>query len=175
MDDLADNGSVSVSGRLLADAPMRASDADRHATVLILQDAMARGLLTADEGSDRMATAFAAVHVRDLSPLTADLPADAARRGGPPGWRVLLMMLFEQFSSLFRDNRTGRYKPAADRGCGAVGGPPAGTAAGHVRRRRHRRRAGHREAPVVSVTADRDRRFQTIVCASGDAAPMMGP
>ena len=109
MDDLADNGSVSVSGRLLADAPMRASDADRHATVLILQDAMARGLLTADEGSDRMATAFAAVHVRDLSPLTADLPADAARRGGPPGWRVLLMMLFEQFSSLFRDNRTGRY------------------------------------------------------------------
>ena len=53
---------------------MRASDADRHATVQVLQDAVARGLLTPAEGSERMGTAFASVHQADLAPLTADLP-----------------------------------------------------------------------------------------------------
>ena len=60
---------------------MRASDADRLATVMMLQDAMARGQLNPDEASERMAWAFAAVHRRDLDPLTADLaPAPARRR-----------------------------------------------------------------------------------------------
>lgn len=58
--------------------PMRASDADRTATVLELQDAVARGCLTPDEGSERMALAFAAIFQNELPPLVADLPvADA--------------------------------------------------------------------------------------------------
>jgi hypothetical protein len=53
---------------------MRASDMDRHTTVLVLQDAIARGLLTPDEGGERIAVAFAAVHLPDLTP-----PAGANR------------------------------------------------------------------------------------------------
>jgi uncharacterized protein DUF1707 len=80
----------------VAAPPLRASDADRLATVHRLQDAVARGLLTPDEGSDRMAAAFAAVHVRNLAPLTADLPPAAATAPGAPGWRPLGAMAWEQ-------------------------------------------------------------------------------
>jgi hypothetical protein len=68
--------------------PVRASDDDRAATVRVLQDAVARGLLTAEEGGERMAAAFAAVHLRDLPPLTADLrpAATAAPARTAPGW-----------------------------------------------------------------------------------------
>ena len=88
--------------------PMRASDADRHATVLLLQDAMARGLLTPDEGSERMAAAFAAVHRRDLGPLTADLPPAPPNIGSAPGWRTLLLMFFEQLRSFFQNPDNGK-------------------------------------------------------------------
>jgi hypothetical protein len=74
-----------------APPPLRASDADRHAVVARLQDAVARGLLTPEEGSERMAAAYAARHVHDLPPLTTDLPpaptAPRAAAGG--GWREL--------------------------------------------------------------------------------------
>jgi hypothetical protein len=80
--------------------PLRASDADRLATVHRLQDAVGRGLLTPDEGSERMAAAFAAVHVRDLPPLTADLPpavaVAVAAAPAPPGWRPLGALVWEQ-------------------------------------------------------------------------------
>ncbi|WP_245784941.1 DUF1707 SHOCT-like domain-containing protein [Geodermatophilus amargosae] len=83
-----------------ATPPLRASDADRLATVHRLQDAVARGLLTPDEGSERMAAAFATVHVRDLPPLTADLPPTvavaAAPTPAPPGWRPLGAMAWQQ-------------------------------------------------------------------------------
>ena len=76
---------------------MRASDADRLATVTRLQDAVARGLLTPEEGSDRMGDAFDAVHLTDLDPLTEDLPpAPAAPRRTPPGWRSLGALVAEQ-------------------------------------------------------------------------------
>src|SRR5436305_1876366 len=72
-------------------APMRASDADRHATVHVLQDAVARGLLTTDEGGERMAVAYAARHLDDLPALTADLPPapEAAEAPAAPGWPPL--------------------------------------------------------------------------------------
>jgi hypothetical protein len=80
-----------------AQAPsLRASDVDRLATVRVLQDAVGRGLLTPDEGGDRMAAAFAAVHVDELAPLTADLPSG---RAVAPGWRPLAMMAVEQVRS----------------------------------------------------------------------------
>jgi hypothetical protein len=101
---LGDGNSVGPDG-----SPVRASDADRHATVTVLQDALRLGLLTPDEGSERMASAFAAVHLRDLDPLTADLPRPPVQRGRPLGWRVLSTMAVEQLLSSFRDNATGRW------------------------------------------------------------------
>ena len=74
---------------------MRASDADRLATVKHLQDAMARGLLTPEEGSERMGDAFAAVHLTDLDPLTEDLPPAPPQRTAP-GWRSLGALAVEQ-------------------------------------------------------------------------------
>ena len=83
--------------------PMRAADDDRAATVHVLQDAVARGLLTPDEGSDRMAAAFAAVHLRDLAPLTTDLPAPPALApAGAPGWQPLGRMAWEQLRTTVR-------------------------------------------------------------------------
>jgi hypothetical protein len=89
--------------------PLRASDDDRLATVEALQDAIARGLLTPDEGSSRMATAFAAVHLQDLGPLTADLPPVPAP-SGPPGWRSLATMTVAQLRSSFLDSATGALR-----------------------------------------------------------------
>ncbi len=77
----------------------RASDADRHATVHLLQDAVARGLLTPAGGSDRMGAAYAARHVCELPPLTADLPSAPAPETGPtptPGWRSLAGLTWVQ-------------------------------------------------------------------------------
>ena len=90
---------------------LRASDVDRLATVLVLQDAVARGLLTPDEGSDRMAAAFAAVHVAELGPLTADLPSGRATPT-PPGWRPLATMALEQVRYSLHDTPSGRLNPA---------------------------------------------------------------
>jgi Domain of unknown function (DUF1707) len=94
-----------------SDAGMRASDDDRAATVRRLQDAVGRGLLTPDEGSERMAAAWAAVLVRDLGPLTADLPAPRPPAGAP-GWGVLATMAAEQVRSSLHGARTGRLSAA---------------------------------------------------------------
>ena len=69
-----DGGAVRAADFRPTPVRMRASDADRHAAVQVLQDAITRGLLTPAEGSERMAAAFAAVHRVDLEPLTVDLP-----------------------------------------------------------------------------------------------------
>jgi hypothetical protein len=90
---------------------LRASDADRAATVHELQDAVTRGLLTAEEGSERMATAFAAVHLADLPPLIADLPPADAPRATPPGWRPLAVLAMEQVRTSVGNVRAGRVPP----------------------------------------------------------------
>ena len=89
---------------------MRASDADRLATVKQLQDAMARGLLAPDEGSERMADAFAAVHLSDLDPLTEDLPPAPPQRTAP-GWRPLGTLAVEQVRASLT-SATGRLSAA---------------------------------------------------------------
>lgn len=90
---------------------MRASDADRLTTVGRLQDAVARGLLMPDEGSHRMADAFAAVHLADLDPLTEDLPPALS---GPtaPGWRSLGALGAEQVRASLTSAATGRVNAA---------------------------------------------------------------
>ena len=95
-DDRADTAITIAS---TAPPPLRASDADRHATVEQLQDAVARGLLTSEEGGERMATAYAARHLHDLPLLTADLPptpAQPARSTVAPGWRPLAAQAWAQ-------------------------------------------------------------------------------
>ncbi|SDN85030.1 DUF1707 domain-containing protein [Geodermatophilus sp. DSM 45219] len=90
---------------------MRASDADRLVTVEHLQDAVARGLLTPDEGSERMADAFAAVHLTDLDPLTEDLPP-APPACTAPGWRSLGTLAVEQVRASLTTAATGRLRAA---------------------------------------------------------------
>lgn len=90
---------------------MRASDADRLTTVKQLQDAVVRGLLTPDEGSERMADAFAAVHLTDLDPLTEDLPP-APPEPTAPGWRSLGTLAAEQVRASFTTAATGRLRVA---------------------------------------------------------------
>jgi hypothetical protein len=68
---------------------LRASDADRQVVVHRLQDAVARGQLTFEEGSDRMARAWASTHRDQLPALTADLPAPAPPPPAAPGWQAL--------------------------------------------------------------------------------------
>ena len=54
---------------------VRASDAERDATIERLRHAAAEGRLTFEELADRIEAASAAVMRSDLAPLTADLPA----------------------------------------------------------------------------------------------------
>ena len=54
---------------------VRASDAEREATIERLRHAAAKGRLTFEELADRIEAASAAVMRSDLAPLTADLPA----------------------------------------------------------------------------------------------------
>ncbi len=76
--------------------PLRASDADRQATVHVLQDALARGMLTFEEAGDRMRSAWGTRFVRELPPLTADLPPRPPAPSGPPGWQRVWLLLLEQ-------------------------------------------------------------------------------
>ena len=81
---------------------LRASDADRTATVDVLQDAVARGLLSHDEGGERMVTALAARFRDELPPLTADLPPmppPAPTAAAALGWRQLGSGLVAQVRS----------------------------------------------------------------------------
>ncbi len=75
---------------------MRASDADREAVVRTLLDGIARGLLTLDEGDERVATAYAARFLDELPRLTADLPPAPASAPVAPGWRALALLAWLQ-------------------------------------------------------------------------------
>jgi hypothetical protein len=87
---------------------VRASDADRDTTVDLLQDAITRGLLTHDEGGERMAVAFAATYRDELPALTADLPPVAPPPRAASGWLTLWAMLVAQL----------RYEARATRAAG---------------------------------------------------------
>jgi hypothetical protein len=75
---------------------LRASDADREAVVRTLLDGIARGLLTLEEGDERVAAAYAARFLDDLPRLTADLPPAPAPAPVAPGWRALALLTWLQ-------------------------------------------------------------------------------
>jgi hypothetical protein len=60
----------------VTDPHVRASDAERDATVALLGDAAAEGYLTHDELDERLGTAFGARTRGDLTRLTQDLPPE---------------------------------------------------------------------------------------------------
>ncbi|WP_344467597.1 DUF1707 SHOCT-like domain-containing protein [Kitasatospora kazusensis] len=59
----------------VAEAEMRASDADRERIAELLRDAYAEGRLTVEEHSERIEAAYGARTLGELVPLTRDLPA----------------------------------------------------------------------------------------------------
>ena len=75
---------------------VRASDADRAAVVRRLQDAVGRGLLTFDEGGERIAAAFAARYLDELRPLSGDLPEPVPADPPAVGWQRLGQLLLAQ-------------------------------------------------------------------------------
>jgi hypothetical protein len=75
---------------------VRAADADRHRVVHRLQEAVGLGQLGFDEGSDRMARAWASRYLDELPELTADLPAPARPPAAAPGWRALGLLALLQ-------------------------------------------------------------------------------
>lgn len=75
----------------LAEADLRASDADRDRVADILRDALAEGRLTTEEHSERLDGVYAAKTVGELEPYVRDLPAPgaaavAAPASGPYPW-----------------------------------------------------------------------------------------
>jgi hypothetical protein len=75
---------------------VRASDADRESVVRTLHDAVVRGLLTMEEGEERLAATYAVRFVDELPPITADLPPAPAPVAVAPGWRALLVLVWLQ-------------------------------------------------------------------------------
>lgn len=75
-----------------SDPRMRASDADRERTALLLREHHAEGRLTVEEFHDRLDKVFEAKTIGELDALTADLPGidlyrlpAAGIRPAPPG------------------------------------------------------------------------------------------
>ncbi|MER8182869.1 DUF1707 domain-containing protein [Kitasatospora sp. NPDC094015] len=73
----------------VAEAELRASDADRERVAELLRDAYAEGRLSVEEHSERIEAAYSAKTFGELVPLTRDLPAhgrismDKAPLGAP--------------------------------------------------------------------------------------------
>ena len=59
----------------VAEAELRASDADRERVAELLRDAYAEGRLDAEEHAERIGAAYGAKTLGELAPLTRDLPA----------------------------------------------------------------------------------------------------
>src|SRR3954471_13368238 len=77
---------------------VRASDADREATVTRLQRAVAEGRIDLTEFGERVEAAYAAATHQDLAAFVADLPPDA-----PPPVEIVGTRTPEEMSSIFGD------------------------------------------------------------------------
>ncbi len=89
------------------DVPIRASDAERDATMDQLRDAAADGRLSLEELADRLEAAGGAATRRELSALTADLPSPAGPLAPAPADTVTVS---SKTSAVFGDlRRSGRW------------------------------------------------------------------
>ncbi len=84
---------VPVAGEPAGDpttaSSLRASDAERTATVERLHGALGAGRLDLAETDDRVAAAYAARYRHELTPLLADLPTTEVTFGEAPSWAAL--------------------------------------------------------------------------------------
>jgi hypothetical protein len=90
---------------------LRASDADRERTVVLLREHAAEGRLTLEEFTDRMSAAYLARTTDELEELARDLPtanAPAVSRRRPTRWL---------FSMLGSSEREGRIRVRRRVGC----------------------------------------------------------
>ncbi|MFI1199280.1 DUF1707 domain-containing protein [Streptomyces sp. NPDC020883] len=107
-------GEAKSPAKPVAEADMRASDADRDRIAEILREALAEGRLDAEEHAERIDAVYRAKTVGELEPVVRDLPA-AARRPEPgaepyaygPGGPVPDQNLVAIFSAA---NRKGRWR-----------------------------------------------------------------
>ena len=99
-----DGGSTTVGGVDPGAVPqkpvVRASDADREATVTRLQRAVGEGRIDLSEFGERVEAAYAAGTLADLAALVADLPPDA-----PPPVEIVGTRTPEELSNVFGDIR----------------------------------------------------------------------
>ncbi|ANZ16520.1 protein of unknown function (DUF1707) [Streptomyces noursei ATCC 11455] len=72
-------GEAKPQGRPVAQAEMRASDADRDRVAEILREALAEGRLDAEEHAERIDAVYRAKTLGELEPVVRDLPAVGAR------------------------------------------------------------------------------------------------
>ncbi|MGA0208426.1 MAG: DUF1707 SHOCT-like domain-containing protein [Candidatus Nanopelagicales bacterium] len=91
---------------------MRASDADRDATIAALREAFAEGRLSQDEFDERLGRAHSARTYADLSHLTEDLPGAVAVPSPTP--------VVEQSSDPAKERRDLRSAWASWLGVGAL-------------------------------------------------------
>ncbi|PYC72080.1 hypothetical protein C7C46_25910 [Streptomyces tateyamensis] len=68
----------------VAEADLRASDADRERIAELLRDAYAEGRLSVEEHSERIEAAYTARTLGELAPLTRDLPSHPAAPAQAP-------------------------------------------------------------------------------------------
>ena len=66
--------------------PARATDRDRDASALHVQEAVGRGQLTLAEATERLGQAYAARYRDEVDQLVADLPPERLEPAAAPGW-----------------------------------------------------------------------------------------
>jgi hypothetical protein len=101
---------------------LRASNDQRMATVDRLHDAVGQGLLTLEEGDERVLAALEARYADELPPLTADLPPAPDPAPVAPGWRaVASVAALQARTSLLGAPSWRQASPARRRAVAALG------------------------------------------------------
>jgi hypothetical protein len=90
---MVDASRDTASGSPTASPGLRASDADRDATVGVLNEGLVLGRLTTEEHAARVDSALRAKTLGDLSTLTEDLASTSPRRDRNTVWRRLVPVL----------------------------------------------------------------------------------
>lgn len=90
-------------GQDSAPPALRASDQERDEVAAVLGDALAAGRLTSTEHAERIEAAYAARTLGELTPLTADLPAD--RPSNAPAAMIEHQQVTATFSKVHRGGR----------------------------------------------------------------------
>jgi hypothetical protein len=119
----AGSAAPDATGAQARPAPrLRASNEQRMVTVDRLHDAVGLGLLTLEEGDERVLAALEARYADELPPLTADLPPAPDPDPVAPGWRaVASVTALQARTSLLGAPTWRRASPARRRAVAVIG------------------------------------------------------